>query len=425
MRSLKLLASLALALAVATTARAETIKLGVVLTYSGVNAELGDLITKAMELYVKLHEKELGANKIEMIKRDSGPPTGAGAKTQVTELITQDHVNLLIGFIFSPDAIASAPVVTQAKVPMIIVNAGTAWITNLSPYIARTSFSMWQSGYPMGTYAAKTLKCTTAAVGYTDYPPGKDELEAFSKGFESAGGKVIDAIPMGNPSQVPDFTPFLQRVKDEKPQCFYVFVPSGVHAAALVKTAGELNLKAAGIKVIGPGDVIEDTKLQAMGEAAVGFIAMGHYAADYDNPANKVFVKDWHDAYGPELHTRIHVGRGLGRHGGCLPCDQDAQRQARSGQGDGRTPRLELRQSARAHHHRPRHARHHPGRACRGGRQAAQRQARRKGAGDHPCGEGPVQGAQGREVRELSALETSLSAHGTAAARERGGGRRS
>jgi branched-chain amino acid transport system substrate-binding protein len=300
MRSLKLLASLALALAVATTARAETIKLGVVLTYSGVNAELGDLITKAMELYVKLHEKELGANKIEMIKRDSGPPTGAGAKTQVTELITQDHVNLLIGFIFSPDAIASAPVVTQAKVPMIIVNAGTAWITNLSPYIARTSFSMWQSGYPMGTYAAKTLKCTTAAVGYTDYPPGKDELEAFTKGFESAGGKVIDAIPMGNPSQVPDFTPFLQRVKDEKPQCFYVFVPSGVHAAALVKTAGELNLKAAGIKVIGPGDVIEDTKLQAMGEAAVGFIAMGHYAADYDNPANKAFVKDWHDAYGPD-----------------------------------------------------------------------------------------------------------------------------
>ena len=298
MRFFTLLASLALALAVATAARAETIKLGVVLTYSGVNAELGDLITKAMELYVKLHQKELGDNKIEMIKRDSGPPTGAGAKTQVTELITQDNVNLLIGFIFSPDAIASAPVVTQAKVPMIIVNAGTAWITNLSPYIARTSFSMWQSGYPMGTYAAKTLGCNTAAVGYTDYPPGKDELDAFKTGFEGAGGKVVDAIPMGNPVQVPDFTPFLQRVKDEKPNCFYVFVPAGVHAAALVKTYAELGLKAAGVRMIGPLDIVQDTKLQQMGDAAIGLTTIGHYAADYDNPANKAFVKAWHEAYG-------------------------------------------------------------------------------------------------------------------------------
>ncbi|HUI17993.1 MAG TPA: ABC transporter substrate-binding protein [Alphaproteobacteria bacterium] len=301
MRFLKPLASLALALvlaAAAVPARAETIKLGVVLTFSGVNAEYGEQITRAMDLYLKLHGSELGADKIEMIKRDSGPPTGAGAKTDVTELITQDHVNMLIGFIFSPDAIASAPVVTEAKVPMIVVNAGTAWITNLSPYIARTSFTMWQSGYPMGGYAAKKLGCKTAAVGYTDYPPGKDELEAFKAGFEGAGGKVVDAIPMGNPAQVPDFTPFLQRVKDEKPDCFYVFVPAGVHAAALVKTYGELNLKGAGIKMIGPADIVQDTKLQQMGDAAVGLITIGHYAADYDNPANKAFVKAWHEAYG-------------------------------------------------------------------------------------------------------------------------------
>jgi branched-chain amino acid transport system substrate-binding protein len=300
MRILSLLGGAALALVLAGAAQAETVKVGVVLTYSGVNAEYGEQVTRAIELYLKLHGSELGGNQIELIKRDSGPPTGAGAKTQVTELITHDHVNMLMGFIFSPDAIASAPIVTQAKVPMVVVNAGTAWITNLSPYIARTSFSMWHAAYPMGTYAAKSLGCHTAAVGYTDYPPGKDSLQAFKTGFEAAGGKVIDEIPMGSPAQVPDFTPFLQRVKDEKPQCFYVFVPAGVHAAAVFKTADEVGLKGAGVKMIGPLDIIQDTKLQQIGDAAVGIIAMGHYAADYDNPANRVFVKAWHDAYGAD-----------------------------------------------------------------------------------------------------------------------------
>lgn len=300
MRILSFLGSAALALVLAGAAQAENVKVGVVLTYSGVNAEYGEQITRAIELYLKLHEQELGGNKLELIKRDSGPPTGAGAKTQVTELITRDHVDMLMGFVFSPDAIASAPLVTQAKVPMIVVNAGTAWITNLSPYIARTSFSMWHAAYPMGTYAAKSLGCRTAAVGYTDYPPGKDSLQAFKTGFESAGGKVIDEIPMGSPAQVPDFTPFLQRVKDEKPECFYVFVPAGVHAAALFKTADEVGLKGAGVKMIGPLDIIQDTKLQQIGDAAVGVITMGHYAADYDNPTNKAFVKAWHDAYGAD-----------------------------------------------------------------------------------------------------------------------------
>ncbi len=205
---------------------------------------------------------------------------------------------MLIGFIFSPDAIASAPLVTQAKVPMIVVNAGTAWIPKLSPYIARTSFSMWHAAYPMGAYAAKSLGCKTAAVAYTDYPPGKDSLQAFKMGFEKAGGKVVDEIPMGSPSQVPDFTPFLQRVKDEKPNCVYVFVPAGEHASAIVKTADEIGLRQAGVRMIGPGDVIQDNKLQGMGKAAVGLTVMGQYAADYTNPANLAFVKAWHAAYG-------------------------------------------------------------------------------------------------------------------------------
>jgi len=302
MRLLTKLAGVALLAALALpAAQAATVKVGVVLTFSGVNAEWGDQIMRGMNLYLKEHPDSLGGNKVELIKRDSKNPSGTVAKTEVQELITRDKVQMLAGFVFSPDAIASAPVVTEAKVPMIVMNAGTAWITNLSPYIVRTSFSMWHAAYPMGNYAAKTLGCKTAAVGYTDYPPGKDSLEAFKMGFEAAGGKVVDAIPMGNPAQVPDFTPFLQRAKDEKPDCFYAFVPAGSHAAALVKTYGDLGLRDAGIKLIGPLDIIQDTKLQGMGKAAAGIVVMGHYAADYTNPANEAFVKAWRAAYGSEI----------------------------------------------------------------------------------------------------------------------------
>ncbi|HMA89196.1 MAG TPA: ABC transporter substrate-binding protein [Burkholderiales bacterium] len=302
MQLLKNVAGVALLAALAVSAaQAATVKVGVVLTFSGVNAEWGDQIMRGMNLYLKEHPDSLGGNKVELIKRDSKNPSGTVAKTEVQELITRDKVEMLAGFVFSPDAIASAPLITEAKVPTIIMNAGTAWITKLSPYIVRTSFSMWHAAYPMGSYAAKTLGCKTAAVGYTDYPPGKDSLEAFKTGFEAGGGKVVDAIPMGNPAQVPDFTPFLQRVKDEKPGCLYVFVPAGPHAAAVVKTYGDLGLRDAGIKLIGPLDIIQDTKLQGMGKAAAGIVVMGHYAADYDNPANQAFVKAWRVAYGSEI----------------------------------------------------------------------------------------------------------------------------
>ncbi len=281
-------------------ALAKTVKVGVVLTFSGGAAQFGDLIEKGMKLYMKEHPDAFGDNTVDLINRDSKNPGGAVAKTMVQELITREGVQMLAGFVFSPNAMASAPLATQAKVPMIIMNAGTAWITNLSPYIARMSFTMWQTGYPMGTYAHDKMGCKTAAVGYTDYPPGKDSLAAFKMGFEKAGGKLVDAVPMGGPREVPDFTPFLQRVKDAKPDCFYVFVPSGNHAAAVVKTYGDLGMADASIKLIGPGDLTPDTQLQGMGNAATGLTIMHHYSADYDTPANNAFVKAWKAAYGAD-----------------------------------------------------------------------------------------------------------------------------
>ena len=302
MRLLTSAAIAALALGLAAPVQAANVKVGIILPFAGVNADLGDAEKKGFDLYLKLHAKDILPHTVEVIERDEGPPSGANAKTVATELITRDKVNIMTGVVFSPSAIAMAPVLTQAKAPLLISNAGTAWITNLSPYIARLSFSMWHQGYPMGTYAAKTLGCKTAAMGYTDFPPGKDSTDAFRTGFEKAGGKIVDSVPMGNPAQVPDFAQFFQRVKDEKPDCFYVFIPSGNHAAGVVKAYGDLGMRAAGIKLIGPMDVVPDTKLQDMGDAAIGTIVMGFYAADLDNAANQEFVKAFHEAYGPNRY---------------------------------------------------------------------------------------------------------------------------
>ena len=305
MKALRLLGIAAIAFGFAAAAQAQqgkTVKIGVVLPYSGANADLGHQIDKAFDLYVKLHASDIAPFQVEMIKRDEGPPTGAQAKTVATELITNDKVPLLTGFVFSPSAIALAPVMTQAKVPMVIANAGTAWITDLSPYIVRLSFSMWHPAYPMGPYAYDKLNCKTAAVAYTDFPPGKDSVEAFETGFQKAGGKVILSIPMGSPVQVPDFTPFMQRVKDAHPDCLYGFIPSGAHAAGLMKAYGEVGLKQAGIRLIGPMDLIPDNKLQDMGDAAVGTVVMGHYAVDLDSAENKAFKEEWHKAYGPDSY---------------------------------------------------------------------------------------------------------------------------
>jgi branched-chain amino acid transport system substrate-binding protein len=284
----------------ASTALAQEVKVGVALPYTGIGAELAQQIDRGMEQYLKLNADKVKPYKITLVKRDVKNPGGAVARTAVQELLTQDNVDVLAGWVYSPNAIASAPVVNAGKKLAVIMNAGTAHITQMSNYYVRTSFSMWHSGYTLGEAAAKTLKAKTAVVGYTDFPPGKDELAAFKRAFEGNGGKVVDEIPMGGAGAVPDMTPFFQRAKDKKPDVFFVFVPAGDHATAVVKTYAALGMRAAGIKLIGPGDITQDTKLQAMGPAAVGLITMHHYNADLDNPENKRLVAAWKKDYGPD-----------------------------------------------------------------------------------------------------------------------------
>src|SRR5262245_42220613 len=275
----------------------QQVKVGVQLPYTGVSAENSQQVDRGLELYLKLNAEKLKPYSIKLIKRDVKDSRGANARVAVQELLTQDDVDILTGWMYSPNAIATAPVVTAGKKPAVLMNAGTAHITNLSPYYVRVSFSIWHAGFSLGEAAARMLKAKTAVVGYTDYPPGKDSLAAFKRGFEANGGKVVDELAMGGANAVPDFTPFFQRAKEKKPDVFFVFVPGGDFTPPVVKTYHALGMRDVGIKLIGPGDITQDSKLQALGDAALGLVTMHHYNADLDNPENKQFVAAWKKEY--------------------------------------------------------------------------------------------------------------------------------
>jgi branched-chain amino acid transport system substrate-binding protein len=276
----------------------QEVKVGVQLPYTGVGAENVQQIDRGLGLYLKLNADKVKPYTIKLVKRDSKDLGGVNARVAVQELLTQDNVDIVTGWYDSPSAIASAPLVNAGKKLAVILNAGAAHIPNLSPYYVRVSFSNWHAGFSMGEAAAKMLQARTAVVGYSDFAGGKDSLAAFKRGFAAKGGTVIDEIPMGGTAAVPDFTPFFQRAKDKKPDVFYVFVPGGDFALAAVRTYHALGMRAAGIRLIGPGEISQDSKLQAMGEAAVGLITAYHYNADLGNAENQRFVAAWKKEYG-------------------------------------------------------------------------------------------------------------------------------
>jgi branched-chain amino acid transport system substrate-binding protein len=242
--------------------------------------------------------------KLEIIRRDDTGPNPEVAKRMAQELITRDHVQLLAGTVYTPNALAIAPLATEAKVPFVVMNAGTAMITTKSPYIARTSFTMWQSSYPLGQWAAKNgIRKVFTAV--TDYGPGIDAEAAFTKGFTDAGGQIVGSVHM--PLANPDYVPFMQRAKDAGPDAVFVFVPGGKDATALMKTFGELGLKAAGIKLIGTGDITTDEELKNMGDVALGVVTALHYSAAGDRPANREFVKAYQAEFGTDQEPAFEV----------------------------------------------------------------------------------------------------------------------
>ena len=287
--------SVSLTLGLADTARAQTIKIGVVNTLSGGSATLGEMIEKGYKLYLKHHEKSLPPGvKLELIVRDDGGPNPDNAKRLMQELIARDKVQLITGLAFSPNAAAVASLATEAKVPVFIMNAGTSVITTLSPYISRYSFTLWQSCLPLGEWSARKFKRVYTAV--SDYSPGHDCEAAFIKGYKDKGGEVAGSVRM--PVATPDFIPFMQRAKDAKPDAVMAFIPAGRQATAIMKAYGDLGLDKAGIKFIGPGDITTDEELPNMGDLPLGVLTVHHYSAAADRPANKAFIAAWKKEYG-------------------------------------------------------------------------------------------------------------------------------
>jgi branched-chain amino acid transport system substrate-binding protein len=283
------------ALLLAAAAPAQTIKIGVINSYSGPFATLGDLMDKGMKLYVKQNADKLPPGvKIELIIRDDGGPNPDKAKQLAQELIVRDKVQFITGVVFTPNAMAIAPLTQEAKVPFFIGNAGTSVITERSPYIARFSFTLWQSSYPLGAWASRRYK--RAYIAVSDFAPGHDSEAAFERGFTEGGGKIIGKvrIPLANP----DFVPFMQRVKDAKPDVLMAFTPAGRQATQIMKAYGDLGLDKAGIKFIGPGDITTDEELPNMGDVALGVVTMHHYSAAATRPANKAFIAAWKKEYG-------------------------------------------------------------------------------------------------------------------------------
>jgi branched-chain amino acid transport system substrate-binding protein len=297
-----LLAALGAALAgglFAPDAVAETVKIGVILTYSGPAASLGDQIDKGLSLYVKEHEKDLPKGiTVELVRRDDTGPNPDVAKRLAQELVTRDHVQFLTGVVWSPNAGAIAPIATEAKVPFVDSNAAAAGLTRASPFIVRVSFTLWQESLPLGTWAAQKGGMKRVYIAVSDFAPGKDAGDAFTKGFTDAGGQIVDVVRF--PLRDPDFVPFMQRVKDAKPDAVFVFVPSGKQATAVMKAYNDLNMKSDGIKIIGPQDIVPDEELPSMGQEPLGVISAGTYSNAGDRPANKAYVAAWKREYGDE-----------------------------------------------------------------------------------------------------------------------------
>ena len=278
------------------------VKLGMVGEFSGPFAQYGQQILGGMKAYMKLNGDTVAGKKIEIVQRDTTGPAPDVAKRLAQELVTRDNVDILVGFGLTPNALAVAPVATEAKKLMVIMNAATSIITTKSPYIVRVSMTLPQVTQPMAVWAAKNgIKRVYTVVA--DYGPGLDAEKEFQAAFKAAGGEIVGSIH--TPLQNPDFGPFIQRLKDAKPEAVFLFLPAGEQGIAFMKGYEERGLKQAGIKLIATGDITDDGVLQQMGDPTLGLITSFHYSAAHASPENDAFKKAYAEVNGEKLRPNF------------------------------------------------------------------------------------------------------------------------
>jgi branched-chain amino acid transport system substrate-binding protein len=285
------LGSLLAALLATTAAQAQgAIKIGLILPYSGQFADTAVQMDNGIKLYVKQHGDTIAGRKVEIIRKDVGGIAPDVAKRLAQELVVRDQVDVLAGFVLTPNALAASDISAQAKKPLVIMNAATSIVTTRSPYSVRVSLTLPQVTETIGAWAAKNgIKKSYTLV--SDYGPGHDSEQGFQKAFKAGGGEIVGALRM--PPNNPDFSAFVQRIKDASPESVFVFVPAGEQPAALGKTFADRGLSADKIKIMGTGEVTDEAAVRSMGDAALGIITGWHYDFNHDSALNKKFVSEF------------------------------------------------------------------------------------------------------------------------------------
>jgi branched-chain amino acid transport system substrate-binding protein len=261
------------------------IKIGLIMTYTGQFTDPAAQMDNGIKLYMKQHGDVVAGKRIEIIRRDSGGAPDV-AKRLAQELIVRDNVDILAGFVITPEALTVADLSAQAKKFMVVMNAATSIITTKSPYMTRVSVTLPQNCEQLGTWAFNNgIKKIYTMV--SDYGPGHDAEASFQSAFKAAGGEIIGSVRM--PLASPDFSAFVQRAKDSDPEGIFIFVPSGAQPPALAKALIERGMDPTKIKLMGQGEIADETALNAMGDRAIGIITAFHY--DYESKTNRDFVK--------------------------------------------------------------------------------------------------------------------------------------
>lgn len=282
-------AAVAATLISASPAYCDVIKVGIIGTMSGPYALFGQNFKDGIDTWVAEHGSKVGDHEIQFIYRDEELPNPARSKALAQELIVKDKVQYIGGLYFTPDAMAVAPLLQEAKVPMVVMNAATSAITEKSPYIVRTSFTMWQNAVPAAK-VAKEKGAKKVAIAVSDYGPGIDAETAFKKTFEAEGGAVAEDIRM--PLSTTDFGPIMQRIKDSGADMIFTFLPAGPPTLGFVKAYIDNGLKAGGVKLLSTGDLVTEPDLPNIGESGIGILSTYNYAVSHDLPENKQFLVD-------------------------------------------------------------------------------------------------------------------------------------
>jgi branched-chain amino acid transport system substrate-binding protein len=276
------------ALAVSTAHAEDTVKIGLILSYSGQFADTAAQMDNGIKLYMKQKGDTVAGKKIEIIRKDTGGIAPDVATRLAQELVTRDKVDILAGFALSPNAIAVSKVATDAKKFMVIMNAATTAIITMSPYSVRTSMTLPSVAASAATWAYKSgIRKVYTMV--SDFAPGKDAETAFHEAFKQAGGEIIGSVRM--PVANPDFSAFVQRAKDINPESIYIFIPGGAQPAALGKAFAERGIDPNKVKIISSGEVVDESSLKNMGDAALGILSVWHYDYNQQSKMNEEFVK--------------------------------------------------------------------------------------------------------------------------------------